>query len=63
MEKELRDLLLEEDKSFEELMKEFDENELWEKYIKDHLKEKEEYRKRINLKKQKKNSKKQRRKR
>jgi hypothetical protein len=62
MEKELRNLLLEENKSFEELMKEFDEDELWKKYMEDHLKEKEEGRKRTNSKRQKK-TKKQRKKR
>ena len=45
MDKELRDFLLEEEKIFEELMKEFDDDELWEKYIEDHLKEEEECRK------------------
>jgi len=54
MEKERRDLLLKEDKSFEELMKEMDEDELWKKYMEDHLKEEEECRKRANLKRQKK---------
>ena len=42
MKKKLPNLLLEEDKSFEELMKEIDEDELWEKYMEDHLKEEEE---------------------
>jgi len=53
MEKELRDFLFEEGKFFEELMKEIDEEELWKKYVED-LKEEEEYRKRVRLKKRKK---------
>ena len=54
MEKELHSLLLEEDKSFEELMKEVDEDALWEKYIKDHLEEEKECRKKANSKRRKK---------
>jgi hypothetical protein len=54
MKKELSDFLLEEGKFFEELMKEVDEDELWEKYMKDHLKEEEECRKRARLRKKRK---------
>jgi hypothetical protein len=53
MEKELRDFLFEEGKFFEELMKEIDEEELWEKYMED-LKEEEECKKRARLRKQRK---------
>ena len=49
MKKELRDFFWEEENSFEELMKEFDEDELWEKYMEDHLKKEEECRKRASL--------------
>jgi hypothetical protein len=54
MERNSHDFLLEEDKTFEELLKEFDEDELWEKYVEDHLKEEEECRRSAFLKRQKK---------
>jgi hypothetical protein len=54
MKKERGDFLLEEGRFFEELMKEVDEDELWEKYMEDHLKEEEECRRRANLRRQKK---------
>jgi hypothetical protein len=54
MEKEMGDFFLEGSKTFEDLMKDIDEDELWKKYMEDHLKEEEECRKRANLKRQKK---------
>jgi hypothetical protein len=54
MREDLHDFLLEEDKTFEELLREFDEDALWEKYMEDHLKEEEECRRRANLRRQKK---------
>jgi len=54
MREDLRDFFLEEDKTFEDLLKEFDEDELWGEYIEDHLKEEEECRQRAKLKRQKK---------
>jgi hypothetical protein len=53
MREDLRDFLLEEGKTFKELLKEFDEIELWEKYMEDHLKEEEECRQKAKLKRQK----------
>jgi hypothetical protein len=54
MEKKLHNFLLEETNFFENLMKEFDDEELWKKYMEDCLKEKEERKKRTNSKKRKK---------
>jgi hypothetical protein len=43
-----------EQKTFEELMKEWDEDEIWGKYMEEHLKEEEECRrKRVKIKKKK----------
>jgi hypothetical protein len=42
-----------EQKTFEELMKEWDDDELWEKYMEEHLKEEEEGRRKRKIKKKK----------